>query len=104
MEGEATLPVLAHTLALSLARRETVSAFTGLGCQVALFFLFSISFQWPSLPVLFIEQGKPWLGARVVDYSKKIKCGFFPLIIIIITIIMILNRRRRVEGTHQGLA
>lgn len=53
-EGEATLPVLAHTLALSLARRETVSAFTGLGCQVALFFLFSISFQWPSLPVLFI--------------------------------------------------
>lgn len=30
-----------HTLALSLARRETVSAFTGLGCQVALFSFYS---------------------------------------------------------------
>lgn len=42
-EEGATLPVLAHThtLALSLARRETVSAFTGLGCQVALFSFYS---------------------------------------------------------------
>lgn len=48
------LPALAHSLSLSLAGRETVCIHRAELSSASLFFLFSISFQRPCLPVLFI--------------------------------------------------